>query len=97
MTDKVRGGIVEGTGKAWDRYGAMNTMGGYAKMGFLYGGLTTGLSLSANRYISDEAMARSQEGGIYDGNEAFGQRSGSTLRALGDSAMGLTQGLHNRR
>lgn len=95
--NRTIGGAVNATGKAWDRYGAMGTLGAAAKMGVMYGGLSTGMSLSMDRYVSDDAMAQSQQGGVYEGNDGFGNRSPSTVRTMGSSTMGLTQGLHNRR
>jgi len=97
LTSKTIDKAVNSVGQSWDRYGAASTLGSFAKMGMLYGGLTTTMSLSLNRYVSEDAMAQSQQGGIYEGNDGFGNRNESTVKTMGSSTMGLTQGLHNRR
>ena len=88
--------------RAWDGgmpliNGPKRTFAAVTGLGALYGGAKAAVSIASTAPTYSESMANSVEGSAYEqGPQSFGQRN-SRARTLGESAMGLVNGLHNRR
>jgi hypothetical protein len=89
--------IVKSQGDSWMRKGMMPTLGKGLGLGMAFGGLTAAFDLALNAPTDQEAMMRSQEGSAYSSTGGFGTRRPSTIKDLGNSTLGLVQGLHRSR
>jgi hypothetical protein len=93
----VAGDFAKSQGDKWMEKGLTRTLAGNVGMGLAFGGLTAAFDIALNSPVDERAMAESQQGSAYSGSGGFGTRRSSTIRELGNSTMGLTQGLHRSR